>query len=245
MFRLFLALLCLCAFSIDAASKKSSITWQKSYLASYPRSGNHWVRYLVEEMTGVATGSVYCDPDPPHANFKHPWGGYLLPGGYEGNRKEPTPRDLILIKTHYPFWRCLNDRFDNAPIWCLVRHPIDAIYSLYAYRDGARSDLPIPTDFLDSAIKDWALFYNHWSKVPNILTTRYEDLTESPHIYLKQATKFLGLNIKPEDLNRAISRYPPNGNHSLKHLDKYTPQQVAKLKKELKALLDKFNYTIP
>ena len=28
-------------------------------LASYPRSGNTWVRYLIETLTGVFTGSFY------------------------------------------------------------------------------------------------------------------------------------------------------------------------------------------
>ena len=30
-------------------------------LVSFPGSGNTWVRQLLEEVTGVYTGSIYCD----------------------------------------------------------------------------------------------------------------------------------------------------------------------------------------
>ena len=34
---------------------------QKVALASYPGSGNTWARLLLEELTGVYTGSMYTD----------------------------------------------------------------------------------------------------------------------------------------------------------------------------------------
>ena len=27
--------------------------WKRVYLASFPRSGNHWTRFLIEEATGI------------------------------------------------------------------------------------------------------------------------------------------------------------------------------------------------
>ena len=31
-------------------------------LASYPGSGNTWVRHLLQQATGILTGSIYLDP---------------------------------------------------------------------------------------------------------------------------------------------------------------------------------------
>ena len=39
-------------------------------LSSYPRSGNTWVRYLIEEYTGYYTGSIYNDNNLFHGGFK-------------------------------------------------------------------------------------------------------------------------------------------------------------------------------
>src|SRR5690348_17766666 len=79
--------------------------WHKRvYLATYPRSGNHWVRYLIEDVTGLATSSVYVDGDVErsHLGKAFPWGGYAPPFGYEGKCKYPKPEDSVVVKTHYP-----------------------------------------------------------------------------------------------------------------------------------------------
>src|SRR5690348_10906431 len=79
--------------------------WSKRvYLATYPRSGNHWVRYLIEEITHIATSSVYCDgdADKSHLGKPFPWGGYCPKYGYEGKCRYPTPDDIVVVKTHFP-----------------------------------------------------------------------------------------------------------------------------------------------
>src|SRR6185437_16726911 len=81
----------------------SADEWNRVYLASFPRSGNHWVRFLVEEATHITTSSVYRDPNFPHLPTVFPWGGYVVDQGYKGNCRFPTTNDPILIKTHYPF----------------------------------------------------------------------------------------------------------------------------------------------
>lgn len=60
------------------AEEVQTKNWQhRVYLASYPRSGNHWLRYLIEEAKGIATSSVYQDPDPPHLDQVFPWGTFV------------------------------------------------------------------------------------------------------------------------------------------------------------------------
>jgi hypothetical protein len=77
--------------------------WNRVYLVSFPRSGNHWVRFLVEEATHITTSSIYRDSDFPHLPTRFPSGGYSVDHGYQGNCRFPEPKDPVLIKTHYPF----------------------------------------------------------------------------------------------------------------------------------------------
>lgn len=72
------------------------------YLATYPRSGNHWMRYLIEEATGIATGADHIDPDPPHNPKRYPWGGFCPDGGYSKTRRYPEKDEIYVVKTHYP-----------------------------------------------------------------------------------------------------------------------------------------------
>ena len=54
-------------------------------LASFPGSGNTWLRYLLQQLTGVLTGSIYNDGDLSRHGFpgEHHQGG-----------------DVLVVKTH-------------------------------------------------------------------------------------------------------------------------------------------------
>lgn len=79
-------------------------------LASFPGSGNTWVRTLLEKATGVCTGSYACDMSLRYAGFTG-----------EGIQSS----NVIVVKTHEgkPHW----GKFDSAIV--LVRNPLDAIVS--------------------------------------------------------------------------------------------------------------------
>ncbi len=111
--------------------------WNKVYLVSFPRSGNHWVRFLVEEATHIATSSVYRDSDFPHLQNIFPWGGYCTDHGYDGLCRYPTKEDPVLLKTHYPFFSKIVDPNRKYAI-CLIRHPIDVFWSFYVYKKSGK-----------------------------------------------------------------------------------------------------------
>ncbi len=185
------------------------MAWERVYLASYPRSGTHWVRYLVEEVTGVATGAVYCDNinfgepltvnhDPNH----RPWGGYTIIGGYEGNRSEPTPEYPVLIKTHYPVAKTPDDHNEYLRTIRLVRDPKETIRSCMRGVKHERSRLI-------SLIRGWAHFQNYWDQQRDVITIRYEDLKESPEEELARIIAALGYPVDCEAIRGAVERYPP------------------------------------
>ena len=56
-------------------------------LLSFPGCGNTWTRYLIQQTTGIFTGSVYHDNG-------------LWKGGYEGELEDPFDGNTIVQKVH-------------------------------------------------------------------------------------------------------------------------------------------------
>ena len=86
----------------------------KFYLASFPGSGNTWSRLLLEETTGVYTGSVYCDTQ-------------LLRSGHYGEGINSS--HVIAVKSHTRFKPA-----DVRGIIYIVRNPFHAILSKFAWK---------------------------------------------------------------------------------------------------------------
>lgn len=97
-------------------------------LASYPGSGNTWVRGLIQTTTGLCTGAIYCDKT-------------LRSNGYPGERLQTAA--TFMVKTHQvdPRWSGVhygpNDPFTyftdlkSVPIYSggvfIMRNPFDAM----------------------------------------------------------------------------------------------------------------------
>ncbi|KAL7647712.1 UNVERIFIED_CONTAM: hypothetical protein RMT77_001321 [Armadillidium vulgare] len=85
----------------------------EAYLVSYPRSGNTWVRYLIEGATGLFTGSVY--------NSKK-----QIKMGFVGESEFHRNGTVIIIKTHdFPaqFKHGIQVSNNEIPIVLLIRNP--------------------------------------------------------------------------------------------------------------------------
>jgi Sulfotransferase domain len=218
------------------------------YLATYPRSGNHWVRYLIEEATHIATSSVYCDGDvdKSHLGTPFPWGGYCPKYGYEGHCRYPAPDDIVVVKTHYPAVPAREfDRLPYAVAVRIVRHPIDSLYSFYLFdRKGKEYPMRIPADLLHKRIKTWKKFHEHWNKQPDAITVRYEDFLERPREMLKTILEVMGYDLSRQQIDRAVDKYPPRG-HPMKHIHRFEAEDLELIHRELGDLMKQFNYTIP
>ncbi|ESP04709.1 hypothetical protein LOTGIDRAFT_56203, partial [Lottia gigantea] len=80
-------------------------------LASFPGSGNTWLRHMIQQVTGIATGSIFNDSSIYNHGF---------PG--EGYRDDT----VIVIKTHK---LGLKERKKYQKAVVLIRDPLDAIRS--------------------------------------------------------------------------------------------------------------------
>lgn len=217
------------------------------YLATYPRSGNHWMRYLVEEATGIATGSTYIDPDPQHLSAAFPWGGFSCDHGYEGHCRYPAEGEVALIKTHFPAMHL--SWFEKLPYRFairIIRHPVDCFYSQYLWERNfshRTAATYIPRKRLKKYIRAWRRFQNYWDSAENVLTLRYEDLVQNPLPYLNLVLEKTGYKVEPKDVERAIAKYPPEGKF-FKHLSHYTPDDLLLIQEKLGPLLQKYGYGI-
>lgn len=88
-------------------------------LASFPGSGNTWVRGLLQKVTGYCTGSIYCDR-------------VLRRKGFPGEGIQSG--SVLVIKTHkaHPFATQHNDPFCNCTfdkVIFIIRDPFRALIS--------------------------------------------------------------------------------------------------------------------
>lgn len=145
-------------------------------LASFPRSGNTWLRSLIEEATGLPTGSIYED------------------------RVMPRSQAGFIIKTHAP------DAYRYTHAVHIVRNPFDAIPSYFHWsRDvRGRADLAFEA-FLPRAVDGWRRHTEHWlaTRTP-MHRLRFEDLRRRTHEELRSLLAFLQQDVSEDDLERAI-----------------------------------------
>lgn len=211
------------------------------YLATYPRAGNHWMRYMLEELTGKATGSVYRDLDEPvHLGNIFPWGGYAPVGGYEGNRIYPEFGDLYILKTHFP----VMGGFEPVQIAAIriVRNPLDSFYS-YATFLKLCNNSEFPEKLTERFIQEFKTFHNFWDNQDPVLTIRYEDLLLNQKEILSEVATFLKIPFHKDDIDRVVKRYPPFG-HYLKHKSKFSENTIHKINTEFKDFLFRFGYNL-
>lgn len=219
--------------------------WQRVYLATYPRSGNHWMRHLIEEATHIATSSVHADPDKGHVHLQEvfAWKGYCADHGYDRTCRYPTPGDIVVVKTHYPAQAAMpGDELPFVRAVHMVRHPVDALYSYYVYTQNGRPSLPImPRQTLMGFICELRRFEAYWERQENVLTVRYEDLMADLHGVLKSVLAFIGYTVSEEDMRRAVAAHPPQG-EPLKHLSLYPQEDLDYIAVELKEFMEKYHY---
>lgn len=219
--------------------------WHRVFLATYPRSGNHWVRYLIEDATHIATSSVYKDREPKHLRTLFPWGGYCADHGYRGNCRYPEMEDPVIIKTHFPAVAAKkNDHNPPERVIRIVRHPIDSIYSYYVrLYDELPKGKTMPEKHLQHFVHLWKKFENYWNRQENVLTIRYEDLLNDPHHYLSLILEFAGYEFTENDIKRAVAKNPPIGG-PLKHRNHFSKKDLKYIERKLGHLMSKHDYHI-
>lgn len=223
--------------------------WDKRvYLATYPRSGNFWMRFLIEEATGIATSSVLFEVVKVEALSKQldiifPWGGYCWDHGLDRRCRYPMRGEIVVVKTHFPaFGMSLFDALPYSKAIRIVRHPVDSFYSYYCLNKKEENiKFLIPKEVLKRCIQEWRRFQEYWNSTENVLTIRYEDLYNNPHEYLKLVLESIGYRVEQKDIERAVERYPPKGG-LYKHFHHFTEEDLLLVQNELGDLMQMYGY---
>ena len=189
-------------------------------LASFPGSGNTWLRYLLQQatgrggkltplhlslylpsFTGVSTGSVYKDVA-------------LLKNGFPG--ESVANGSVIAVKTH-EWGQVTREKFDAAIL--LVRDPFESILAEFNRRSGGhighasqekfnKDNGRYWQDFVMTKARDWEAMNTDW--INNfqgpLLVIMYSDLRDKVEEQLKRTLDFLAVSVTKEEMECAMNR---------------------------------------
>ncbi len=191
------------AYWLIPAGNRLSVYPDDTFLVSYPRSGNTWLRFLL--------GEALFEQEVTFANME-----MLVPDIYRVSRAHlarlPRPR---YIKSHEPY----DSRYPK--VIYLLRDPRDVAISYYhwlrKFRRLENEDLNAFIESFTAPITDSRVWYGGWGEhvrswyqnrhaVPQgCLFVRYEDLLANPAETLTNILHFLGHPLTPSRVQEIVS----------------------------------------
>jgi hypothetical protein len=177
------------------------------WLASFPRSGNTFLRIVLHRMFGVPTYSIYDDNDPVAQQVGVDLVGY----------RPKLPDRALMIGSDEVFFTKTHKRAkaDEFPAIYLVRDGRDAVVSL-AHQNRSRDYVPThdetrdfqahlrkaivrPFDATKPSSGTWGGNVLSWLTADRerVALIRYERLIADPVSSVYQLVEELGLNLKP------------------------------------------------
>lgn len=178
-------------------------------LASFPSSGNTWVRYLIEGATGIFTGSMYDDTSLMMKGMYGEWMVYnsgmtVVQKSHGFTTGEAMTLDRSARKGH----NHLQELGYQGVV--VIRNPFKALISHRHLDVGGHTGYAPKAHFLGQGwaefvtlkIRLWRDFYEDWVKSTepdNIYVTHYELLRDDPVGEMRGILKYLKI---PEDEGR-------------------------------------------
>lgn len=177
-------------------------------LASYPKSGRTWFRFILSSYLAQAF-DLNLTPDL-HSMFTvmpnfdmEPVRG--LPAfGFAGHQ----PRPPLIAVSHLPYSRL---RFRSHPAIFMVRDPRDVMVSSYFHatrqKHRFRGDLGGFLRDPEQGVASLTGYLNGWSaglQHRRHIVLSYEDLSRDPAAETARVLAFLGIEVKPQSLAAAV-----------------------------------------
>jgi Sulfotransferase domain len=191
------------AFGLHMPGRMLDVFPDDTFLVSYPKSGNTWIRFLIANLK-------YPEKHPDFTNINQ-----LVPD-YEAHSKRslnrmPRPRTL---KSHQYF----DPRYHK--VLYIVRDPRDVVLAEYHFGIKQRlhgEDYPLAHYVSRFLANDTGHAYGSWfdhvaswyftrRNDPGFLLVRYESLHSQPLIEMARIAKFLGASSDPGKLAFAIEQ---------------------------------------
>lgn len=167
-------------------------------LASYPKSGNTWVRFILSNLSRIK--GDHCVDVDFHSVARYvpePRRNRTLEGRIE------TQGLPLFLKTHFPHVR----QFDKYKSLVIVRDPADTLVSYYRHLRGAAGKrLPDLSRFVVHwryGCEAWREWYAAWTEnAAHVL--RYEDLLADPVGTMRVALHELEVEVDRVQLESAV-----------------------------------------
>lgn len=170
-------------------------------LASFPGSGNTWLRYLLQQSTGILTGSIYKD-----------YG--LLKSGFPA--ENVYNRSVLVVKTHEWGPKAMLP-FNKAIL--LVRDPDKAILAEFNRQSGGHVGFASPDrykrtngrywqQFVSNKLSGWESMNLSWARnfSGSLKIVYYDDLVADVEGILREILSFLNYPIDEELLGCTLIR---------------------------------------
>lgn len=174
------------------------------WIASYPRSGNTWLRFL---LCGYFLGSARDSREMEDR----------IPNVHRGDIGGAWAHDPVLGKTHFSWSEDHPHRQESRGGVYLVRHPKDVLLSNLNYfrlNGGLADDRTFALDFIRNGgvpwwledLGSWEGHTRSWIESAALprLVLRYEVMREKPEEALALVIRFLGLEPEPEKIRQAV-----------------------------------------
>ncbi|KAL4237963.1 hypothetical protein ACF0H5_002673 [Mactra antiquata] len=160
-------------------------------LSSFPGSGNTWTRHLIQQMTGLATSSEYCDRS-------------LLNNGFPYECSTDRSH-MIVVKTHET-----KHYHSFQKLVLLIRNPYDALLSMFHITEAGHTGKPDieklkqRCDKLFDQLVTWfiSLIGNTINEFRGpVYVIQYDELKRNMKEELKKLAVFLDVEVTPRDID--------------------------------------------
>jgi hypothetical protein len=201
------------------------------WIASYPRSGNTFLRILLENAFRLPSYSVYyieggASHDPSAEALEN---APKLPANWRDSLTKGENGQPVLIKTH-------DGPPDDAPAIFVARDGRAAIHSYFHYHKKFAFEQPSLTEIIAGACQfgSWSDHYWAWrpKNRPKTLLLCYDDLVTRPAETIVRLAEFLRLKScdKPlppfEELQRRLPAFFRRGQNT-DYLQEWSPAHLA------------------
>jgi len=161
------------------------------WLASYPRSGNTFLRTIIYQNFGFKTYSIFNHEKEHsgqvgeitgHIEYENSWEDF-----YE---KASSSKEIFFVKTHL-------EPLDNQPCIYVVRDGRMATLSYFYYiKNFRQSDSSLLELILgDDMFGDWSIHFYKWNPFHRnkTLVLRYEDLLNNSELEIEKISNFISI----------------------------------------------------
>ena len=176
----------------------------KTWLVSYPRSGNTWMRFLLSNLLHPAEDVNY--------NTLH----NFIPDMHQLQLYKGEWKKAEILKSHFAVFPAYFEPYTK--IIYMYRDPRDAALSDWYYQQGEWATHQFHgtlSEWIDKFIEGpgaWGTWREHiwtWCSLPMpspTLHVCYENLIDNPLKEMRKITEFMGWNFDDEALRRTIQK---------------------------------------